>query len=134
MSIRDAGLSVRLAHQPLTYILRNNHYVYILLPSLTVSLPPKVLFVEPRVNHGRRPPMQHNKSASPYRDQASTRSQVSGQPVIRLRQHLADDPEKSARAVSDLRPFCQAHVLGRHEIEVIDVFKQPNRVMATASS
>lgn len=69
--------------------------------------------------------MQHSKCTFLYRDEASTGSQVSGQPVARLHQLIADDAGKSALAAC-----CRSHVAGRHEIELIDGFKQPKRGMA----
>jgi circadian clock protein KaiB len=51
-------------------------------------------------------------------------------PTFRFRLYVAGDAQNSAQAVSNLRAFCRAHLLLRHEIEIIDVFKQPRRALA----
>jgi circadian clock protein KaiB len=43
--------------------------------------------------------------------------------VFRL--YVADDTISSVVATSNLRSLCQTHLAGRHEIEVVDVFKEP---------
>ncbi len=44
--------------------------------------------------------------------------------------YVADDTQNSVLAVANLRAICQAHLPGHHEIEVVDVFKQPERALA----
>lgn len=44
--------------------------------------------------------------------------------------YVAGDTQNSALALANLRALCQAHLPGRHEIEVVDVFKKPQRALA----
>jgi circadian clock protein KaiB len=46
-----------------------------------------------------------------------------------LRLYVADDAPNSLQARSNLRAFCLTHLDGRHQIEVVDVFKQPGRAL-----
>jgi len=50
--------------------------------------------------------------------------------VVRLLLYVADDTQNSVVAVDNLTAICKAHLPGRHEIEVVDVFKQPDRALA----
>ena len=50
--------------------------------------------------------------------------------VYRFRLYVADDALNSARAVSNLTALCQEHLADRHEIEVVDVFRHPERALA----
>ena len=50
--------------------------------------------------------------------------------VYRFRLYLADDTLNSARAASNLTALCREHLPGRHEIEVVDVFRHPERALA----
>jgi circadian clock protein KaiB len=55
---------------------------------------------------------------------------VSRRVVFRFRLYVADDAPNSVRAVSNLNALCRAHLQGRHEIEVVDVFRHPERALA----
>ena len=46
-----------------------------------------------------------------------------------LRLYVADEAPNSLQARSNLRAFCITHLAGRHQIEVIDVFKHPGRAL-----
>jgi circadian clock protein KaiB len=35
----------------------------------------------------------------------------------------------SAQATANLQALCKAHLAGRHEIEIVDVFKNPQRAI-----
>ena len=48
----------------------------------------------------------------------------------RFRLYVANDAPNSARAVSNLTALCQEHLAGRHEIDVVDVFRHPDRALA----
>ena len=53
------------------------------------------------------------------------------QPVIfKFRLYVAGDALNSAQALSNLAALCLAHLPDRHEIEVVDVFKDPMRALA----
>ncbi len=50
--------------------------------------------------------------------------------MVRLLLYVADDTQNSVVAVDNLKAICAAHLPGRHEIEVVDVFEQPDRALA----
>jgi len=43
--------------------------------------------------------------------------------------YVADTGPNSAQAIKNLHALCTTHLAGRHEIEMIDVFKQPIRAL-----
>ena len=49
--------------------------------------------------------------------------------IYKFRLYVADDTMNSARATANLHALCQTHLSGRHEIEIVDVFKEPQRAM-----
>jgi circadian clock protein KaiB len=51
-------------------------------------------------------------------------------PLFRFRLYVAGDTQNSAQAVANLVALCQAHLPDRHEIEVVDVFREPKRALA----
>jgi circadian clock protein KaiB len=54
---------------------------------------------------------------------------MSRRSIYKFRLYVADDTMNSAQASSNLRALCQKHLSGRHEIEIVDVFKQPKRAI-----
>jgi circadian clock protein KaiB len=58
-----------------------------------------------------------------------------GEPVVRrtarfrFRLFVADNTENSVRAAGNLAAICKAHLPGRHDIEIVDVFKEPERAL-----
>jgi circadian clock protein KaiB len=42
---------------------------------------------------------------------------------------VAGDTENSALALANLSAFCRTYLANRHEIEVVDVIRQPKRAM-----
>lgn len=50
--------------------------------------------------------------------------------VFRFRLYVADDALNSARAVSNLTALCRENLPGRHEIEIVDVFRHPELALA----
>ena len=44
--------------------------------------------------------------------------------------YVADHTQNSVVAVANLKALCAAHLPGRHEVEVVDVFKEPERALA----
>lgn len=48
----------------------------------------------------------------------------------KFRLYVAGDAQNSSRAVANLRAFCSAHIPGRSNIEVVDVFREPKRALA----
>ncbi|TAN53979.1 MAG: circadian clock protein KaiB [Betaproteobacteria bacterium] len=49
---------------------------------------------------------------------------------FRFRLYVAGDAPNSAQALANLAALCRAHLPDRHEIEVVDVFREPKRVLA----
>lgn len=50
--------------------------------------------------------------------------------MYRFRLYVASDSLNSTQAVSNLNALCKARLAGQHEIEVVDVFKEPARAVA----
>jgi circadian clock protein KaiB len=50
--------------------------------------------------------------------------------LIKFRLYVAGDTRNSAQAVTNLAALCRAHLPDRHEIEVVDVFREPKRALA----
>jgi circadian clock protein KaiB len=50
--------------------------------------------------------------------------------VFKFRLYVAGDAQNSAQAVANLIGFCRSHLPDRHEIEVVDVFREPKRALA----
>lgn len=44
---------------------------------------------------------------------------------IRLRLFVAGTAPRSLRAVEFLRRVCEAHIPGRYELEIVDIYQQP---------
>jgi circadian clock protein KaiB len=44
-----------------------------------------------------------------------------------LRLYVAGSTPRSTRAIQAITQLCQARLAGRHELEVVDVFQQPER-------
>ncbi len=47
-----------------------------------------------------------------------------------LRLYVAGNAPNSAQAVANLEEICREHANGAHDLEIIDVLKQPQRAMA----
>jgi len=50
--------------------------------------------------------------------------------VFKFRLYVAGDAPNSAQARANLAMLCRQHLRGRHEIDVVDVFAEPNRALA----
>jgi circadian clock protein KaiB len=50
-------------------------------------------------------------------------------PSFKFRLYIAGDTENSAQALSNLTAFCGKHLENRHEIEIVDVFREPGRAL-----
>ncbi len=59
-----------------------------------------------------------------------TESVMSKRSIFKFRLYVAGDGQNSAHALANLNAFCRAHLPDRHEIEVVDVFKDPKRALA----
>ena len=51
-------------------------------------------------------------------------------PVFKFRLYVARDALNSVQAVANLNRFCREHLHDRHEIEIVDVFREPRRALA----
>jgi circadian clock protein KaiB len=50
----------------------------------------------------------------------------------KFRLYVAGDALNSAQARANLASLCRTHLAGRHQIEIVDVFKEPQRALADA--
>ncbi len=55
---------------------------------------------------------------------------MSSKHLFKFRLYVAGETQNSEQAVANLNTLCQEHLLNRHEIEVVDVFKEPKRALA----
>lgn len=53
-----------------------------------------------------------------------------GSDSFEFRLYIAGDAMNSVTALSNLRTLCRKHLAGRHHIEVVDVFIEPDRALA----
>ena len=49
---------------------------------------------------------------------------------FKFRLYVAGEAPNSAQALANLNAICRAHLPDRHDIEVVDVFKEPGRALA----
>ena len=54
---------------------------------------------------------------------AATDSDTEGRYILRL--YITGMTSRSARTIQNLRLFCEKHLAGRYELQVIDVYQQP---------
>jgi circadian clock protein KaiB len=59
-----------------------------------------------------------------------SKPKLSAKPKFSFRLYVAGDAQNSAQAVVNLTAFCQAYLMDRHTIEVVNVFKEPKRALA----
>lgn len=57
---------------------------------------------------------------------------MSRQAHYKFRLYVAGDALNSAQARANLAALCQTHLAGRYQIEIVDVFKEPQRALADA--
>jgi len=50
---------------------------------------------------------------------------MSGRSVFRFRLYVAGDASNSVQAVANLAALCRAYLPDRHEIEIVDAFREP---------
>ena len=53
-----------------------------------------------------------------------------GSARFKFRLYVAGDAQNSMAAVTNLRAICRQHLAGRHDIEVLDVFRDTKRALA----
>lgn len=49
--------------------------------------------------------------------------------IFKFRLYIAGDAPNSAQALANLTALCRAHFADRHEIEIVDVFREPKRAL-----
>ena len=49
--------------------------------------------------------------------------------VFKFRLYVAGDAQNSLLAIANLNALCRTQVPGRHHIEVVDVFREPQRTL-----
>jgi circadian clock protein KaiB len=55
---------------------------------------------------------------------------MSRRSVFKFRLYTADGTQNSAQALANLTALCRSHLPDRYEIEVVDVFREPERARA----
>ena len=50
--------------------------------------------------------------------------------TFKFQLYIAGDTQNSALAVANLNVLCRDHLPDRHEIEIVDVFREPKRALA----
>jgi len=50
--------------------------------------------------------------------------------MFKFRLYIAGGAQNSAQALANLNALCRAHLPDRHDIEVVDVFREPKRALA----
>jgi len=54
---------------------------------------------------------------------------MSRRAVFKFRLYVAGDTHNSAVAIANLLALCTDYLPGRHEIEIVDVFREPQRAL-----
>ena len=54
---------------------------------------------------------------------------MSRRPIFKFRLFVAAGTFNSMQAMANLNALCEAHLAGRHEIEIVDVFRDPQRAL-----
>jgi circadian clock protein KaiB len=49
--------------------------------------------------------------------------------VFKFRLYVAGDAPNSAQALANITAFCRMHLADRHELEVVNVFREPKRAL-----
>jgi circadian clock protein KaiB len=55
---------------------------------------------------------------------------MSGRPKYKFRLYVAGDATNSTQAIANLAAICRAYLPDRHEVEIVDVFREPKRALA----
>jgi circadian clock protein KaiB len=69
------------------------------------------------------PPPPASSPAPPAAADDGSKGNASERYILRL--YVAGMTSRSARAVENVRAFCEKHLEGRYELQVIDVYQQP---------
>jgi circadian clock protein KaiB len=71
------------------------------------------------------PTLTPDVPSSPAPAAAAPKAERSNDERYILRLYVAGMTSRSARAVENVRAFCQKHLEGRYDLQVIDVYQQP---------
>jgi circadian clock protein KaiB len=58
-------------------------------------------------------------------EQQSAAAEAGQQATYRLRLYVAGSTPQSQRAIANIKQICQSHLAGRFDLEVIDIYQQP---------
>jgi circadian clock protein KaiB len=50
--------------------------------------------------------------------------------IFSFRLYVAGDAQNSLEAVANLTALCRTHLTGRHDIEIVDIYREPGRALA----
>lgn len=53
-------------------------------------------------------------------------------PLHKFRLYVAGDAPNSRQAVSNLAALCRSHLVGQHDIEIVDVLREPHIALAAS--
>jgi len=67
-------------------------------------------------------PTQKNQDSSPAFEQALAKSQTA---TYVLRLYVTGTTPQSLHAIANVKKICEEHLKGRYELEVIDLYQQP---------
>ena len=54
---------------------------------------------------------------------------MSARPLFKFRLYVADDATNSRQAITNLASICRTYAPDRHEIEIVDVLREPKRAL-----
>lgn len=66
----------------------------------------------------------HGESPADWPKETAPGDATTGETYI-LRLYITGMTKRSARAIENLQVFCEKHLAGRYELQVIDVYQQP---------
>src|SRR6195256_4359710 len=71
----------------------------------------------------RTPDVPESATSAPTAAVAGSADETGERYILRL--YVAGMTSRSARAVENVRAFCEKHLEGRYDLQVIDVYQQP---------
>ena len=75
-------------------------------------------------NKSAKPPKK-NKAVKPAKKKKSAKPPKAKEERWRLKLYIAGNTPKSITALANLKKYCEEHLRGRYELEVIDLLLQP---------
>lgn len=74
-------------------------------------------------------PKPHTAQSADRRDRFERTLRNARAERIELRLYVSGCTPKSARAIADFRRLCQDHFPGRCDVEIVDIYQQPERAI-----